>query len=91
MKRRVLTVALALLLATLGTAGVLAYVRQADNRAIAGQRAVEVLVAGKLIPSGTAAGAALRDGLLTIQRLPASSVPADALGSVAPGPRRARD
>ena len=85
MKRRVLTVGLALLLATLGTVGVLAYVRQADNRAIAGQRAVEVLVAGKLIPSGTAAGAALRDGLLTIQRLPAASVPADALGSVAPG------
>jgi len=84
-KRRVLTAALAVLLAALGTAGVLAYVRQADNRALAGQQAVSVLVAGKLIPSGTSAGAALQDGLLTSQKLPAASVPSDALRSIAPG------
>jgi pilus assembly protein CpaB len=84
-KRRVLTVALAVLLAALGTGGVLAYVRQADNRALAGQQAVSVLVAGKLIPSGTSAATALRDGLLTTQQLPAASVPSDAMRSVAPG------
>ncbi len=85
MKRRVLTVALAVLLAALGTAGVLAYVRQADHRALAGQQAVSVLVAGKLIPSGTSAATALRDGLLSTQQLPAASVPSDAMRSVAPG------
>lgn len=83
-KRRVLTVALAMLLAVLGTGGVLAYVRQADNRALAGQKAVSVLVAGKLIPSGTTAAAALRDGLLTSQKLPAAALPADAMSSIPP-------
>ncbi len=85
MKRRVLTVALAVLLAAVGTGAVLAYVRKADDRALAGQQAVSVLVAGKLIPSGTTAGTALRDGLLTSQRLPAASVPADALRSITTG------
>lgn len=85
MKRRVLTVALAVLLAMVGTAGVLAYVRQADNRALAGQQAVSVLVAGKLIPSGTTAAAALRDGLLTSQKLPSASVPPDAMRSIPAG------
>jgi pilus assembly protein CpaB len=83
-KRRVLTVALALLLAVLGTGGVLAYVRQADMRALAGQKAVRVLVAGGAIPSGTSAGTALRDGLLSSQEMPAASAPADAVGSITP-------
>ncbi len=82
MKRRILTVALAVLLAVLGTAGVLAYVHQADARALAGQRAVTVLVAGSVIPSGTSAGAAMQEGLLTKQTFPASSVPADAVRSI---------
>ncbi len=84
MKRRVLTVLLAVLLAVIGTGAVLAYVRQADARAVAGQRAVRVLVAQQQIPAGTAAGAALRDGMLTSEVLPASSVPADAVGTVTP-------
>ena len=83
MKRRALTAALAVLLAIIGTAGVLAYVRQADSRAVAGMRAVTVLVARQRIPSGTSAGSALRSGLLGSQTLPASSVPADALRSLA--------
>jgi pilus assembly protein CpaB len=37
-KRRILTIGLAVLLAVLGTAGVLAYVHQANVRALAGQR-----------------------------------------------------
>ncbi|MGO9079966.1 MAG: RcpC/CpaB family pilus assembly protein [Streptosporangiaceae bacterium] len=84
MKRRVLTALLAALLAVLGTAGVLAYVRQADARAIAGQQAVTVLAAKDLIPSGTSAAAALRTGLLVSQELPASSVPSDAVRSITP-------
>ena len=83
MKRRVLTVALAVLLAILGTAGVLAYIKQADARAVAGMKAVTVLVAQQRIPSGTSAGQALSSGELASQTLPAASVPADAVRSLA--------
>ena len=79
-----LTVVVAVLLAVLGTAAVLAYVKQADNRALEGQKAVTVLIAQKVIPSGTSANTAVQDGLLTSQRLPASSVPVDALTSITP-------
>jgi pilus assembly protein CpaB len=85
LKRRVLTIALAALLAVLGTAGVLAYVHQADNRALAQMRAVTALVAQQQIPAGTSAAAALRDGLLRSQALPAASVPSDAVRSITPG------
>lgn len=85
MKRRVLTVMLAVLLALVGTGGVLIYVHQANTRAVAGQKAVTVLVAGGLISAGTSAGTALQGGLLTSQTLPASSVPTDAVRSLTPG------
>lgn len=84
MKRRVLTVGLALLLAVLGTAGVLAYVHQADARAVAGMKAVTALVAEAPVPSGTSASAALSDGLLRSEKLPASSVPSSAVRSITP-------
>jgi pilus assembly protein CpaB len=83
-KRRVLTVTLALLLAVLGTAGVLAYVHGADARAVAGMRAIPTLVAQQPIPAGTSASTALHEGLLASQQLPASSVPADAVHSITP-------
>ena len=85
MKRRVLTVMLAVLLAVLGTVGVLAYVHQADARAVAGMRSVTTLVAQQQIPAGTSASAALSAGLLSSQTLPASSVPSDAIHSITPG------
>jgi pilus assembly protein CpaB len=83
-KRRVLTVTLALLLAVLGTVGVLAYVHGADARAVAGMRAVSTLVAQQPIPAGTSASTALHEGLLASQQLPASSVPVNAVRSVTP-------
>ena len=82
MKRRLLIIVLALILAAVGTSGVLTYVKGANARAIAGMKAVSVLIAAKTVPSGTTAGAALHDGLLTSQTLPASSVPADALSAI---------
>ncbi len=82
MKRRLLIIVLALILAAVGTSGVLAYVKGANARAIAGMKAVSVLIAAKIIPSGTTAGAAVHGGLLTNQTLPASSVPADALSAI---------
>lgn len=85
MKHRGLIVALAVLLAVLGTAGILVYVSHANSRALAGQKAVNVLVAQKLIPSGTSAGEAQRQGLLRTETLPAASVPADAVTVLTPG------
>ncbi len=82
MKRRLLIIVLALVLAVVGTAGVLAYVKKANARALAGMKPVSVLVAQKKIPSGTPVDTALRDGALASESLPASSVPANALSSV---------
>jgi pilus assembly protein CpaB len=81
-KRRVLTITLAIVLAVLGTAGVLAYVHGANARALAGQRAVSVLVAQDKIPSGTVAGTAFQSGMLVSQKLPASAVPSEAVNSI---------
>ena len=74
MTRRILTIIVAIVLAVVGTGAVLAYVNQANQRAVAGQRAVTVLVAAQQIPAGTSAAGALRDGLLVKQRVPAKSV-----------------
>jgi pilus assembly protein CpaB len=82
MKRRVLTISLALVLAIAGSGVVLAYVKGANARAVAGLKAVTVLVAQKEIPAGTSAGAAWQDGLLRGETLPAQSVPTEAVGSI---------
>jgi pilus assembly protein CpaB len=84
MTRRIVTIAAAVLLAVLGAVGVLDYVHQADQRALAGMHAVNAYVATAQIPSGTSAAAALREGLLVRQQFPASSVPADAVRSLTP-------
>jgi pilus assembly protein CpaB len=84
MKRRGLTIALAVLLAVFGTVGVLVYVTHANSRAIAGQKPVTVVIAEKLIPSGTSAADAQRQGLVGTETLPAASVPADAITALTP-------
>lgn len=85
MKSRVLTIVAALLLAVLGTGGVLAYVHGADSRAVSGMKAVTVLVAKQRIPGGTAALDAQQSGLLASETLPAKSVPGNALRSLSGG------
>jgi pilus assembly protein CpaB len=84
MTRRIVTIAAAVLLAVLGAVGVLTYAHQANQRALAGMRAVDAYVATSQIPSGTSAAAAVREGLLVRQQFPASSVPADAVRSITP-------
>lgn len=85
MTRRILTIVLAIALAVIGTGAVLVYAKGADQRAIAGDKAVTVLVATEQIPAGTSAGSALAGGMLGRQKLPASSVPADAVRSLSAG------
>lgn len=71
MRRRVLAATAALVLAVTGTLVLLAYVRGAEARALAGVRTVDVLVAGRPIPAGTA-GEDLAD-LVGTQTLPAKA------------------
>ena len=55
MRRRILAAVAALVLLLAGTIVLLAYVRGADARAMAGLRTTEVLVADQVIPAGTPA------------------------------------
>jgi pilus assembly protein CpaB len=63
-RRRLLAALAALVLLVVGTAVLVAYVRGADARALAGARPVEVLVVDQLIPEGTP-GDALADFVRT--------------------------
>jgi pilus assembly protein CpaB len=83
LKSRVLTIVVALVLAVLGTGGVLVYVHGANTRAVAGMKAVTVLVAQQRIPGGTSAADAQQSGLISSENLPAKSVPGNALRSLA--------
>ncbi|HLM06782.1 MAG TPA: RcpC/CpaB family pilus assembly protein [Blastococcus sp.] len=71
MRRRLLAALAALVLLVAGTAVLLAYVRGADARALAGSRPVEVLVVDQLIPEGTS-GSDLRD-LVRTETVPAKA------------------
>ncbi|MDP9429871.1 MAG: Flp pilus assembly protein CpaB [Actinomycetota bacterium] len=53
MRRRLLAATAALVLAVAGAIVLLAYVRAADSRALAGVRTVEVLVVAQPVPAGT--------------------------------------
>ncbi|MBY8873682.1 hypothetical protein K7640_17760 [Micromonospora sp. PLK6-60] len=84
MNRRIIPVLLAVVLAAVGTGAVLLYLRSADDRAVAGKQARTVLVADKPIPAGTS-GRAVRDkGYVRQVRMPAETLPADALGQLGP-------
>lgn len=82
MSRRILAVAAALLLALFGTGAMFAYVSNADERALAGQKPVTVLMAAEEIPAGTSGADAEKSGLVREDVLPRESVPSDALDSV---------
>lgn len=84
MKRSVLVLGLALLLAVVGTMAVFWYVRGADARAMAGKQAVTVLVADQSVPAGTEAAKAVDTGLLRTEQMPADTVPAGVLSEIPP-------
>jgi pilus assembly protein CpaB len=83
MKRSVIAIAVAAVLAMLGCLAVLVYVRGADNRAVAGKSAVNVLVATKHIPAGTRGAQIRSGGYAEVVSMPQSSVPVDAMSSLA--------
>ena len=73
MNRRTLLIALAVVLALLGTLGVYGYAHSADTRAAASGTARSVLIATKRVAVGTSWKQAVQDGALVVQKLPASA------------------
>lgn len=69
MNRRILGIVAAVVLAAAGTFVLVSYVQGAERRALAGERTVEVLVAGAEIAKGTAAQDL--DGLVKLEQIPA--------------------
>lgn len=70
MGRRAVGVIIAVLLAVTGTIALVLYVRGAEERALEGQRVVEVIVADDVIPRGTPV--ADLGGLVRTERIPAA-------------------
>jgi pilus assembly protein CpaB len=79
MNRRILAVVVALVLAAVGTVGVLVYVRTAESRAVAGKQAISVLVVDERIPAGTSGRTIRAKAMAKAVTMPASAVPSDAL------------
>ncbi|GGQ75680.1 Flp pilus assembly protein CpaB [Couchioplanes azureus] len=82
MRRRLLAVLVAAVLAGVGCLAVVAYVRGADQRALAGREAVWVLVSTRRIPAGTTAAGIRAGGYTEKVAMPAGTVPGTALGEV---------
>jgi pilus assembly protein CpaB len=77
--RRILVLAVALVLGVVGAAAVLLYTSRADERAAAGQQPVTVFVSAAVIPAGTSLITARESGLIEPDVLPGRSVPERAL------------
>lgn len=77
MNRRVLSAVVALALAAVGTFALVAFVRGAEDRALAGEELVEVLVVQERVEAGTAASQL--DGRVDTDQVPAKIQAADAV------------
>lgn len=84
MGRRVVLLIVAVLVAAIGTTMVFFYVRGADERAIADQQPVSVLVAKVALPAGTRVTDAAAQGAFELRELPAAAVTAGALSAIEP-------
>jgi pilus assembly protein CpaB len=83
-KSRFLTITLAAVLALVGVVAILAYVRQANERAVAGLKAERVVWAKDPIAAGTSLSQAEQGGLLATEEVPESSLTTPAVESVTP-------
>jgi len=82
--RRIVLLIIAVLIAAIGTSMVFYYVRSADDRAIASQEPVNVLVSKVALPAGTRVSDAAAQGAFELRQLPAAAVTAGALSDVEP-------
>lgn len=82
MKRPVIPILIAIVLALAAGAAVYFYARSAEDRALASQQPVTALTSTTVIPMGTTLGQAEAEGLVTATQVPEDLRPADALASV---------
>lgn len=82
MRTRLVTITLAAVLALIGIVAVLAYVRQANERAVNGLKAETVEVAAAPIATGTSLSEAKSEHKLTTEKVPESSLSTPAVQSV---------
>jgi pilus assembly protein CpaB len=85
MKRRIVLIGVAVVLALFGTFAVYGYANSADERAVAGGRAVHVVVATKLVAAGTSWKDAVASGTLSVQNVPASAAPSSSISGLDAG------
>ncbi|GAB2528220.1 Flp pilus assembly protein CpaB [Paramicrobacterium agarici] len=81
MKIRIISAIVALVLAIVGTIAISSYVQDADRRAFEGAKLRDVFVVTKAVPAGTPS--AELETSVSIQSLPVSAVPADAVSDLA--------
>jgi pilus assembly protein CpaB len=74
LRTRLLTITLAAVLAMLGIVAVLAYVHQANERAVNGLKAQTVVIAAHAIPAGTSLSTAQNAHWLSTEKVPDSSL-----------------
>jgi pilus assembly protein CpaB len=79
MNRRIGLIALAIVLALIGTFAVYSYAHHADQRALDKTRSATVLYAKKPIPAGTKWGDVVKGGFVAQENLPVQSAPSTAL------------
>lgn len=82
MKRPVIPIVIAIVLALAAGAAVYFYARTAENRALQAQQPVAVLTSASVIPMGTSLAQAQADGLIATTQVPEQLRPADAIDSV---------
>lgn len=82
MNRRVVLVVIAVLLALTGTVVVYAYVKHADNRALADTKSAHVLVVEKEIPAGTPWSLVSAGSYAKRETIPLKSAPEDAISTL---------
>jgi pilus assembly protein CpaB len=80
MNRKVIGIVVAMVLALVGTVALVAYVSQAEERALAGEEVVEVYVVTTLVPAGTPAEDL--EPFLTVEKVPAKVRAAGAVESL---------
>ena len=82
MKKPIFPLLIALVLAIGAGVAIFAFARSSDERAIADQQPVPVLVSAALIPAGTTLQAAVDDGLIQESFVPLALRPASAIAEV---------
>ncbi len=82
MQRRLLLIAVALVVALLGTAIVFSYSSNSAPAAVAAEPQTRVLVAKAVIPAGTTGQAAVQKGLVALENVPKRLVPRGAIVDV---------